>query len=511
MRSFAHDSPIQTLALTPDGGQVASGGRDGSLKVWDVSDGRALAGWSPHTGAINAIAFAPDGQSIVTVGEDRQAQLSHLRGGLQRSNTFSWNHDDIVFGVAFSPDGNLVYTTGREGKINVANALDGHLVTVSHNRSVSKAHPVFSKDGSVLLVAAGPYVMRFSVGRRGLGTKLPEPLPGAVDPRARDHDHELYLEATRLLAEWPRVPLEQGEAKVKEALAANPGSPLAWIANAHLAFQHAYLREEEYEPAGLALARRHLEHAATLGPKRAEWWSMSLWLSRAEKQPQAAREASRQYNSVAPGDPGPILAEATLDLDDEQYEKAIVSVTGLLRTKPLGRRLAAAYAALARAYTELGDIDAADAAYRRRIEIDPKNPWEHGNYSHFLLKAAGDIPRAIEEARTALALMNYGVARGCLADALTERANATLWEHGKVDDAIHDYDEAIKAYPSAIDALYGRAAAYRKHSILNHDPRRIAQARADLKVAVTTDPKWTDAKRALEELDAVEAFAKTKK
>ncbi|MBX3186522.1 MAG: protein kinase [Labilithrix sp.] len=508
VRSLSHGSPVYALALTPDGSLVASGGQDGSLKIWSVADGRVLADWSPHEAVIHAIAFAPDGQSIASVSSDHRAQLAHLAGGKHRSQTFSWTHEDIVFGVTFSPDGNYVLTTGRDGSIYVVNAVNGQLVSTRHDRTESIAHPLHSKDGRALLVAVGPGVMRLPVPRRGLGTEVPEPAPEpAVAPPPKDRDHALYDEATRLVRGAPAVPFSEAEEKVHEALAANPRSPLAWIANARLELY----RGRNDKRGGPALARKHLEHAATLGPKGIEWWTFAIWLARAEKQPEAAREAVRQAYAIAAEDAEAILGEAQLDLDDTQYEKAITSVTRLVRAQPLGKRLRAAYLLLADAYREVGDIDAADGARRRALALSPKSAWAHGDYSFFLLEDVGDVARAIEEARTALSLMDYGNGRGNLAMALIERGNATLWGHGSPDEAIRDYDEAIRLEPAARNAYWGRAAAYRKKAIVDHDPRYVPKARADLIRVLEITPDWSAAKRALEELDAVAVLAKAKR
>jgi tetratricopeptide (TPR) repeat protein len=308
----------------------------------------------------------------------------------------------------------------------------------------------------------------------------------------------------------PRIPLSQGEAKVKEALEANPRSPLAWIANARLAFNQAYVQEGEYNLARLALSRKHLDHAATLGPKGAEWWMFAVWLCRAEKQPQAAREAVREAHALAPNDPSLVLGEAELDFADEQYAKVIATVSRLIGEKPLGEMLRGAYNVLLKSYRELGDIDAADTVHRRLIALDPKAAFAHGNYSDFLLEDAGDATRAIAEARAALALMDYGNGRGNLANALTERGNARLWDGTDTKEALHDFEEAIRVYPDVTDAYYGRAAVLRQRAVLDHDLRGIKQARADLQRVLATFPKWVGAQRALADLDTLEASARKK-
>jgi WD40 repeat protein len=60
----AHPGWLKALAASPDGTRVATGGRDGVVRVWSVSDGKLLREFSGPTDDVYSLAFHPDGRSL---------------------------------------------------------------------------------------------------------------------------------------------------------------------------------------------------------------------------------------------------------------------------------------------------------------------------------------------------------------------------------------------------------------------------------------------------------------
>ena len=70
LKQQAHYFDMNTLAYAPDGQTVATGGDDGKLKVWSVQNGFCFVTFSEHTAPIMDIAFAKHGSVLFSASLD---------------------------------------------------------------------------------------------------------------------------------------------------------------------------------------------------------------------------------------------------------------------------------------------------------------------------------------------------------------------------------------------------------------------------------------------------------
>jgi serine/threonine protein kinase/WD40 repeat protein len=73
-----HEGEVYGVAYAPDGRTIITSGQDATVRFWDVASGEMLAVGRDHTSCVNGVDFSPDGDTFVTYSCDKTIKLWSL-------------------------------------------------------------------------------------------------------------------------------------------------------------------------------------------------------------------------------------------------------------------------------------------------------------------------------------------------------------------------------------------------------------------------------------------------
>ncbi len=171
--STAAELPQKTVAFSPDGRTLATGGDYPSVHTWDAETGAPIAAFAGHAGPIHSATFA---------GPELLVSLDAAGNAIQWETNPKWQLErsigaiddptilvDRVLGLDFSDDGGLLAVGGgvpsRSGQVKVFNVADGSVLFDLPEAHLDSVFAVsISPDGKRLASAgADKYLRTFSL------------------------------------------------------------------------------------------------------------------------------------------------------------------------------------------------------------------------------------------------------------------------------------------------------------------------------------------------------------
>ena len=150
-------SGIDSVAFTPDGERLATGGVDGKIRLWQVADGKQLLTIQGHQSWILSVSFSPDGQ-ILASGGDFTICLWDVASG-QCLRTLE-GHKNSVFSVSFSPDGQTLASGDEDSTIRLWDVASGQCLKTLEGHSGRVWAISFCPDGQTLASGSNDTTLR---------------------------------------------------------------------------------------------------------------------------------------------------------------------------------------------------------------------------------------------------------------------------------------------------------------------------------------------------------------
>ncbi len=149
--SFPVNEEISWLAWNQDGTQIVSTSWRGSVRIWDVSKGQAIAR-PPLIGHRDEVYFArwsPDGSRLFTESGDNTVRIWDAATGKQVGDPIQWGRHNN--GVTWSPDGMQLATVSENGQVRIWDASTAEMVGALEGHQGEVGELLWGPDGKRLL------------------------------------------------------------------------------------------------------------------------------------------------------------------------------------------------------------------------------------------------------------------------------------------------------------------------------------------------------------------------
>lgn len=149
---------VNCVTVTSDGQRIVSGGRDRTLRLWDIETGQELRSFLGHRGEVTCLALTQDGRWLISGSADKTVRVWELASGEQR--VLRHNFDQPLKSLAVTPDGRQIVTATLDGAVKVLDFDEGRVLRTLQPPGEAVNAVVASPNGESVAGALGDSTVR---------------------------------------------------------------------------------------------------------------------------------------------------------------------------------------------------------------------------------------------------------------------------------------------------------------------------------------------------------------
>ncbi|MDW8215594.1 MAG: WD40 repeat domain-containing protein, partial [Roseiflexaceae bacterium] len=181
---------IHCVAYAPDGQTVLTGGQDPVIRAWDVATGVEVRQFVGHTSNLRTLAFSPDGRLIASASDDGAACIWDAASSALLHRL---PHGAGVRGVAFTADGRRLLTWGMEPRLRLWDLASGAVIETLDIGRETLHGVALAPDGRSCIYCAGNTILRWTFGEPSPATLLCD-IPGTFEVARTPDDRMILVE-----------------------------------------------------------------------------------------------------------------------------------------------------------------------------------------------------------------------------------------------------------------------------------------------------------------------------